>query len=258
MKNLLLKSILLTILLTGWSATALAEEKFTPEEVCKFVNYQSKSVDQQAEGETKPDTKFADKLAVVTEERMGNPDNKYTFACYRKIECTAPTTAAKGTGTATGSGTTTPPATTPPASGTSGTAAPTGTDKSTTPPALRKCTTTFSHECSGGMNSKQLSEAQKASAAYTICEPVMVYLSSAGTDLLYFYMGQVYRYAAGIGGLLAVLILIIAGIMWTTAGDNTNQITMARNMITKSITGLILLFLTAIILYTINPNFFVL
>lgn len=236
MKNLLLKSVLLTILLTGWSTTALAEDKFTPEEVCKFVNYQSKSVDQQAEGETKPDTKFANKLVVITEERLGNPDNKFTFACFRKIECTAPT------GTATAE---TPPAANPPT-------------QTTTPPPLRKCTTIYDSACSGGMSNAQISEAQKNRAGYTICEPVMVYLSDPGTDLLYFYMGQVYRYAAGIGGLLAVLILIIAGIMWTTAGDNTNQITMARNMITKSITGLILLFLTAIILYTINPNFFVL
>lgn len=240
MKNLLLKSVLLTILLTGWSTTALAEDKFTPEEVCKFVNYQSKSVDQQAEGETKPDTKFANKLVVITEERLGNPDNKFTFACFRKIECTAPTATATAETPPAESQTANPPA------------------QTTTPPPLRKCTTIYDSACSGGMSNAQISEAQKNKAGYTICEPVMVYLSDAGTDLLYFYMGQVYRYAAGIGGLLAVLILIIAGIMWTTAGDNTNQITMARNMITKSITGLILLFLTAIILYTINPNFFVL
>lgn len=257
MKNLLLKSVLLTILLTGWSTTALAEDKFTPEEVCKFVNYQSKSVDQQAEGETKPDTKFANKLVVITEERLGNPDNKFTFACFRKIECTAPTGASGGSTPAANGGTSTPPS--QPAGGTSGTASGSAAkDASTTPPPLRKCTTIYDSACSGGMSNAQISEAQKNRAGYTICEPVMVYLSDPGTDLLYFYMGQVYRYAAGIGGLLAVLILIIAGIMWTTAGDNTNQITMARNMITKSITGLILLFLTAIILYTINPNFFVL
>ncbi len=245
MKKLLIKSILLTVLLTGWSATALAEDKFTAAEVCKYLNYQHQSVDQQTAQTAKQDNKFNDKLVVITEERLGNPDNKFTFACYRKIDCTAPTTTG-GNATAT----TTPPATTPASGGETAT--------TSTPPALRTCTTTYDSACSGGMSNAQISEAQKNKAGYTICEPVMVYLSTAGTDLLYFYMGQIYRYMAGIGGLLAVLILIIAGIMWTTAGDNTNQITMAKNMVTKSITGLILLFLTSIILYTINPNFFVL
>jgi hypothetical protein len=95
------------------------------------------------------------------------------------------------------------------------------------------------------------------SPPYTICEPIRVYVSGAGTELLYYYIGQVYKYIAMLGGLIAVLALILAGIMRATAGDNTNQIANANKIVTKCITGLIVLFTSAIILYTINPNFFI-
>lgn len=85
----------------------------------------------------------------------------------------------------------------------------------------------------------------------------MVYVTDAGTNLLYFYIGQIYSYVAFLGSLLAVLTLIIAGLLRTTAGSNTNQIGTANKLIEKCLTGLALLFLSSIILYVINPNFFV-
>lgn len=85
----------------------------------------------------------------------------------------------------------------------------------------------------------------------------MIYISPAGTNLLYQYVGKIYTYMASIGGVIAVLIMIVAGILRATAGDRTEQVTQANKLMTKCISGLVLLFLSAIILYTINPNFFV-
>jgi hypothetical protein len=90
------------------------------------------------------------------------------------------------------------------------------------------------------------------------CEIVQVYVSPVGKSLLYGYVGQIYRYVAFIGGLIAVFIIIVAGIMWTSAGGNSEAISNAKAMITRSLVGLVVLFLSALILYTINPTFFTL
>jgi hypothetical protein len=52
--------------------------------------------------------------------------------------------------------------------------------------------------------------------------------------------------------------LIIAGVMWSASGDQPEMLNKAKQMVGRCITGLIVLFLSAVILYTINPNFFVL
>lgn len=235
MKPILKNLLLLTVILAINIHLVPTAHALSADDVCKFINNQNKSVEQQGDTKTEaPSNQFANKLVVIIEEPLGNADNKYTFKCFRKIEYTdAPAD--------------------PNAKPVDG----------KTPPAKKTFKTTYESSCSGDTASEIADKKTKAATEkkaidnYIICEPVMIYLSDAGTDLLYYYIGQVYRYAAGVGGLLAVLILIIAGIMRTTAGDNTNQITQANNLVTKSITGLIVLFLSAIILYTINPNFFV-
>ncbi len=203
--------------------TALLFPGFTPAQaldattVCMFLSKQ-----------TDPIPELKDKMLVVTEERLGAADDKNTFNCFRKIQCTVnkPDAATKGT---------------------------TATD------LIRKCEPTYTSSSCTSTPAKDMETqmGMKEGNTYTICEPIMVYVSAAGTELLYYYMGQIYRYTATVGGLLAVLILIVAGVMRSTAGDNTNQVTSANNLIKKCIYGLVVLFSSAIILYTINPNFFV-
>ncbi len=225
MKKFVTKILLLTLASIITISISQVSFALTQFQVCTFVNNQNKSVDEKVPVD---DREFSDKMVVITEERLGAPDNKNTFNCYRKIECTIkPSDPAKA-----------------------------GEN------LIRKCSTTFTTSSpSGCSNSKEIAEVLAKTPAendtYTICEPIMVYVSGAGTELLYYYMGQIYKYIATLGGLIAVLALIIAGIMRSTAGDNTTQITEANKIITKSITGLVVLFLSAIILYTINPNFFV-
>jgi len=90
----------------------------------------------------------------------------------------------------------------------------------------------------------------------TICQRVQVIFAQSGASLLYSYIGLIYKWAAGTIGIVSVLYLVYGGILIATAGDNAGQVDKAKEKIFQSISGLILLFLSAVILYTINPNFF--
>jgi hypothetical protein len=92
--------------------------------------------------------------------------------------------------------------------------------------------------------------------ADAICQRVQVFFSKSGAGLMYAYIGLVYKWAAGVIGIVCVLFLVLGGVQIAAAGDNTGKIDEAKQRIIQSIAGLVLLFLSAIILYTINPNFF--
>lgn len=89
------------------------------------------------------------------------------------------------------------------------------------------------------------------------CQEVQVLLSRGGTSLLQGYIGTLYTWAASVVGLISVLVIIISGIQISFAGDDSGVIESAKGRIVKSLSGLALLFLSGLILYTINPNFFV-
>lgn len=82
-------------------------------------------------------------------------------------------------------------------------------------------------------------------------------MAKSGTALLYGYIGFIYRWAAGTIGMVCVGMLVYYGTRIAAAGDNAGVIDEAKQHIMQSLGGLILLFLSAVILYTINPNFFV-
>jgi hypothetical protein len=90
------------------------------------------------------------------------------------------------------------------------------------------------------------------------CQRVQVFFSKTGSALLYSYISLIYKWAAGTIGIVSVFFLVYGGVRISTAGDNTGVIDEAKKKIMQSLTGLILLFLSAAILYTINPNFFTL
>lgn len=108
----------------------------------------------------------------------------------------------------------------------------------------KKCNSVYKGECTPD--------------ADTTCQRVQVLYAPTGSALLYGYIGLIYRYAATTIGIVAVLYLVYGGILITTAGDNSGQIDKAKEKIFQSIAGLVLLFLSGVILYTINPNFFTL
>lgn len=186
-------------------------------------------------GEASPELK--DKILVITEEPFGSASGagnttdggNSAFRCARQTVCEIPPAAdgAKGAGS----------------------------------PAIQKrvCRTTYvnPNECTPTTGQKLTDAMASKDGSFTICEMVQVYVADAGTNLLYFYIGQIYRYFAWFGGILAVLIMIVAGFMQATAGDNTEQVNKAKTLLARCITGLVVLFLSAAILYIVNPNFFV-
>ncbi len=89
-----------------------------------------------------------------------------------------------------------------------------------------------------------------------ICKRIQVFAASSGAQLLYTYIGVIYRWAASTIGVVCVLFMVYYGIRIAAAGDNAGVIDEAKQKIFQSLAGLILLFLSAVILYTINPNFF--
>jgi hypothetical protein len=97
-------------------------------------------------------------------------------------------------------------------------------------------------------------ENKKNSSIY--CQQVQLILSDSGTDLIYAYVGGLYRWAASVIGMIAVLVIVISGIQISAAAGDQQAVTNAKNRIFQSLGGLALLFLSGVILYTINPTFF--
>ncbi len=67
------------------------------------------------------------------------------------------------------------------------------------------------------------------------------------------FIQYIYRYGIIFAGILAVIIIIISGLQWTSSGGNSSTIESAKNRITGALTGLILVACSYIILNTINP-----
>ncbi len=77
-----------------------------------------------------------------------------------------------------------------------------------------------------------------------------------GNEILTNYIALVYKLLAGVIGFVAVLMLVVGGIEITTAGANQAGLQSGKDRILAALVGLTLLFLSSLILYTINPTFF--
>lgn len=90
----------------------------------------------------------------------------------------------------------------------------------------------------------------------SLCTPVQILVSNTGINLLKFYALQLYIWAASIVGIVAVLVIVVSGIQ-IAASRGEEALGSAKTRIMQSLAGLALLFLSALLLYTINPTFFV-
>ncbi len=68
------------------------------------------------------------------------------------------------------------------------------------------------------------------------------------------YISSIYKYAIGIVGILAAVVLMIGGVMWIVAGGNATMIGEAKLWIGASLTGLIIALCSYVILYQVNPE----
>jgi hypothetical protein len=77
-----------------------------------------------------------------------------------------------------------------------------------------------------------------------------------GLSLLSNYASQVYNWIAGIVGSICILVIIISGIQISIGGLSQEEVSSAKDRVIRALAGLVVLFLSAFILYTINPFFF--
>ena len=89
------------------------------------------------------------------------------------------------------------------------------------------------------------------------CNQVQVFFSKGGTSLLEGYIKTIYTWAASIVGLIAVAVIVVSGIQISVSGGDSGALTSAKERIVRSLLGIAILFLSGLILYTVNPNFFV-
>jgi len=68
------------------------------------------------------------------------------------------------------------------------------------------------------------------------------------------YFFGVYNYLLGIAAVLAVVILMAAGLLWIVSGGDATKVGKAKTMIAGSITGLLLLISISLLLNYINPD----
>jgi len=68
------------------------------------------------------------------------------------------------------------------------------------------------------------------------------------------YIYAIYNYLLAIGGVLAVIALMIGGIIWLVSAGNASRITQAKSWISGSLTGVLILLTSYILLYQINPD----
>lgn len=102
---------------------------------------------------------------------------------------------------------------------------------------------------------------QKAAEGFVTCElrnsyKQCIVSGKDGLGLLSNYASQVYNWIAGIVGSICILVIIISGIQISIGGLSQEEVSSAKDRVVRALAGLVVLFLSAFILYTINPFFF--
>ena len=135
-------------------------------------------------------------------------------------------------------------------------------DDLTTSPSTSTSTASSSSSSSSSTTSST-APATVGSAGYyqvKLQEPLSgqsAYVSAAnGVDLINQYISMIYMWMASIVGIIAVLMIVVSGIQIIFGGASPELVSDAKNRITQSLLSLVLLFATAMILRTVNPNFF--
>lgn len=68
------------------------------------------------------------------------------------------------------------------------------------------------------------------------------------------YIAGVYKYAVGIVSLVAIIMIMVGGLRYLTAGGNASAVTSAKEMISGAVVGLFLVLGSYLVLFTINPD----
>ncbi len=78
--------------------------------------------------------------------------------------------------------------------------------------------------------------------------------SEVGTKAIADYIQIIYKYAIGVVGIIAAVVLMWGGVVWLTAGGNASRVGEAKAWIGAALTGLVLALGSYMILYQVNPD----
>ncbi|KKW28943.1 MAG: hypothetical protein A3K06_01805 [Candidatus Doudnabacteria bacterium RIFCSPHIGHO2_01_52_17] len=67
-------------------------------------------------------------------------------------------------------------------------------------------------------------------------------------------INDIYILSLGLGGLLALLMIVLAGYRYMTASGNAQQVENAKDAFSSALIGLIVLFVGFVLLYVVNPQ----
>ncbi len=87
-----------------------------------------------------------------------------------------------------------------------------------------------------------------------IAIPGMPVKVKADSHLLGDYISNLYKYLLYVAGVLAVVVIMVGGLQWITAGGNQSKIGEAKERIIGAIIGLFLALGSYLLLYTLNPE----
>lgn len=75
-----------------------------------------------------------------------------------------------------------------------------------------------------------------------------------GIPFLAEYISGIYKYAVAIVSIIAIVMIMVGGLRWLTAGGNASAIGGAKEMISGAVIGLFLVLGSYTVLYTVNPD----
>ena len=78
-------------------------------------------------------------------------------------------------------------------------------------------------------------------------------IDAGSTVMISNYIRAIYKYAIGIVGIVATVVMMFGGVLWIVAGGNASKVGEAKAWITAALTGLLLALSSYMILYTVNP-----
>ncbi|MDP3792434.1 MAG: pilin [bacterium] len=93
-----------------------------------------------------------------------------------------------------------------------------------------------------------------AELAALVSVPGLEFLQYDDSKGLGGFIASLYVFGLGLVGFSALIVLIYSSFLYMTAGDNMNRVNEARKRISGAIFGLVLAFLSWMILRTINPD----
>ncbi|MCX6794472.1 MAG: pilin [Candidatus Falkowbacteria bacterium] len=68
------------------------------------------------------------------------------------------------------------------------------------------------------------------------------------------YIIAIYNYGLSVAGILAAIVLMAGGVLWLVSGGDASKVTQAKELITGSVIGLVILASSYVLLIQVNPN----